>query len=268
MVSAALAYDSPTIEAWARTYIESDSLEVKRRIGASPSAFARAAAPVRIEKPGRPRELRVTTRAPKSPGPEAIRAPEKRAMLLHSFWHHELQAAELMAWAILAFPDTPASFRRGLLKIARDETRHMALYEERINSLGYRLGDFPVRDWFWERVPSAKTPEAFVAVMGIGFEGGNLDHAARFADRFRNIGDEAAARAIEIVGREEIPHVRFAVRWFSRFTGVLDFEAWRARLPAPLSPIVMRGAPLNRAARRSAGLDDSFVDALERYEPS
>ena len=65
-------------------------------------------------------------RARKSPGPEAIRVPKRRAELLHTFLHHELQAAELMCWAILAFPETPEAFRLGLLGVARDEIRAAA----------------------------------------------------------------------------------------------------------------------------------------------
>src|SRR6185312_12441409 len=137
-----------------------------------------------------------------------------RARALHAFLHHELQAAELMAWAVLAFPETPLEFREGLVRIAKDEIRHMRIYAEQIERLGFHVGDFEVRDWFWERVPTARTPASFVAVMGLGLESANLEHAASFAARFRAAGDEDGARAQEIVAREEIAHVRFGVRWF------------------------------------------------------
>ena len=58
-----------------------------------------------------------------------------------------------MAWAVLAFPETPLEFREGLVRIALDEIRHMRIYAEQIARLGYRVGSFAVRDWFWERVP-------------------------------------------------------------------------------------------------------------------
>jgi uncharacterized ferritin-like protein (DUF455 family) len=125
-----------------------------------------------------------------------------------------------------------------------------------------------VRDWFWERVPSARDPIAFLGMLGIGFEGANLDHTRRFADAFRAAGDEAGARLQEIVGDEEVPHVRFAAHWIEAWTGAPpSFDAWRARIPDPLTPIVMRGRPLDRARRRDAGLSDAFLDELERWEP-
>ena len=39
-------------------------------------------------------------------------------------------------------------------------------------------------------MPSAATPAHFCAVVGMGVEGGNLDHAKRFAERLRAVGDE------------------------------------------------------------------------------
>ncbi len=179
--------------------------------------------------------------------------------------HHELQAAELMCWAVLAFPDTPREFRRGLMAICHDEVRHMAMYRAYLRDLGYDYGDFPVRDWFWERVPRCPDAHSFVATLGIGFEGGNLDHTQRFAARLRAAGDEAGAQLQEKVGLEEIAHVRFALRWYRQWSDDDSFDLWRAALPLPLSPVLMRGRPLDRERRRQAGLGDAFIDALDRW---
>jgi uncharacterized ferritin-like protein (DUF455 family) len=170
-----------------------------------------------------------------------------------------------MAWAILAFPETPAKFRRGLLAICREEVRHMQYYVEYLRTCGASFGDFPVRDWFWDRVPRSATPTHFVAVMGVGFEGGNLDHSERFAQLFRAAGANDAATILEVVGAEEVRHVRFAVHWFQRFTGGLEFEVWRNHLPPPLSPSIMRGEDLNRRDRVRAGLSPAFLDRLSEW---
>ncbi len=256
-----------TIERWAWDYVVATDLAHKLAPPPCPSRVAEDDAPVRrIERPGRPPELVANDRRFKTPRPGALKVPERRAELLHTFLHHELQAAELMCWAILAFPEAPRAFKVGLAAIARDEVRHMALYREAIESYGQRVGAFPVNDWFWERVPRATSAASFVATLGIGFEGANLDHALRFAEHFRNVGDERGAAIQEQVHAEEIPHVRFAMHWFVVFTGRDDFAGWAASLPAPLSPLLMRGSPIRREPRLRAGLSATFLDELERWQ--
>jgi uncharacterized ferritin-like protein (DUF455 family) len=257
--------DEDTVERWARDYIESTSLAHKLAPPPLPSHFAERPSAMRIAAPGRPRELDVRARAKKTRG---LAGAEGRARAFATFLHHELQAAELMAWAILAFPETPRAFRRGLARIAEDETRHMRMYAEHIERLGFGVGDFPVRDWFWERVPASRDARAFVAVMGLGLESANLEHAEIFARKFREAGDEVGACVQERVACEEIAHVRFGVRWFVRFeSGALRFDAWERALPPPLSPMMMRGAPINRAARLRAGQPNDFIDELDAWTP-
>lgn len=253
-----------TVERWCWDYVLATTLAAKTEPPRVPEEWAEDGEARRMESPGRPSELRVVARAEKTRG---LQSPTGRARALHTFWHHELQAAELMCWAALAFPDTPREFRAGLIRIALDEIRHMKIYADQIGRLGHRIGDFPVRDWFWERVPTVAAAESFVAVMGLGVESANLEHTATYAARFREAGDEEGARAQEIVGREEIAHVRFGAKWFERFAGALDFDAWRRALPPPLTPLLMRGRPVDRTARIRAGQPQRFVAELEAWQP-
>jgi uncharacterized ferritin-like protein (DUF455 family) len=254
-----------TVERWAWDYVGSTSLEFKLAPPPPPERWEAQPVVRRVKAPGRPPELRIVAKAPKTRG---LSTPTGRARALHTFLHHELQAAELMAWALLAFPGAPREFRVGLLRIALDEVRHMRLYARQIERLGHHVGSFGVRDWFWERIPSCSTPASFVAAMGLGLESANLEHTASFAARFRQAGDEEGARTQEVVGREEIAHVRFGARWFEEFAGGLDFDRWRAALPEPLSPLLMRGRPLERDARMRAGFSAPFLDQLDAWQPA
>lgn len=256
-----------TVESWAHELITTCSLAAKLAPPEPPRSWREAPQPLRIERPGRAPELRVVQRAPKSPRPAALGDPRARARLVHTFWHHEVQAAELFLWALLAFPRTPRAFRRGLLALAREELRHAALYAGHLESLGFRPGSFEVRDWFWQRVPTVEDEVGFVALVGLGLEAGNLEHAARYATAFAAAGDSAGARLIQAIGADEVAHVRFSRRWFQRWRGALTFDAWRRELPGPLTPSVLRGRPLNKAARRAAGLDESFLLSLEAWDP-
>jgi uncharacterized ferritin-like protein (DUF455 family) len=256
------------VEAWAEHYVESSLLSVKLAPPAVPPRFRTHAVPRRLTSPGRPAEFRAAKRGERTPKHEALRQPVYRARALHAFFHHELQAAELMCWGLLAFSDAELDFRKGLLGICLDEIRHMNLYREHIESLGSALGDFGVRDWFWKRIPTCKTKLSFVAVMGMGFEAANLEHARDFAARFRQAGDEVGASMQERIAAEESGHVSFATRWFTRWTGGCDFETWSNELPPPLSPWVLHGVPVAREARLRAGMPAEFIAALEAYVPA
>lgn len=264
-----------TFERWAWDYVVATDLAHKlappplpassadEEVAWEPNACSR-----RALRPGRPTSLIAASRKPKTPTGGALRDPHKRAQLLHVFLHHELQAAELFAWACLTFVEAPRALRLGWLKLALDEARHMRLYADELARLGHAFGDFPVRDWFWERVPACESALSFLALVGVGFEGGNLDHGARFADMLEEAGDPQAAAVERRVAEEEIAHVRFAVRWIARLGGVLEpFDAFRALLPPPLSPLVLRGAPIAREARLEAELPAAFVDALGAWTP-
>jgi uncharacterized ferritin-like protein (DUF455 family) len=264
-VNVTLVPEAGTVERWAWDYVSTQDLAHKLDPIEPPSCWETLPVPRRITAPGRPPELQRLDKAPKRVGRSALQNPRRRAQLFHTFLHHEMQAAELMAWAILAFPGTPRAFRRGLLGICREELRHLRAYHEHLRTLGAAAADFPVRDWFWIRVPQARTPAEFVAVMGLGLEGGNLDHAERYAEWFAAAGDDRAARILQSVGADEVRHVRFAARWFRRFTGSLDFEAWLSHLPAPLTPRMLRGHALNRRDRLRAGMNAAFLDRLAEW---
>ena len=221
--------------------------------------------PLRLEGPGRPPGLEELERAPRTPRPGALQRPEARAALFVRFLHHELQAAELFAWGVLAFPDTPRAFREGLVRLASEELGHLELYRTHARRLGADTDRMPIRDWFWTRVHACTEPAQFVAFLGLGLEGANLDHSARFAEAFRACGDEEGAAILERVGRDEVRHVAFSRTWFEHFTGQpLAFEQWAEALPAPLTPALFRGTPLQRTARAAAGMDTTFLDALAR----
>ena len=267
-----------TVEQWALAYLRTTSLADKLRPPPCPRAFCTADAPApafdRRALPGRPVELALATKARKAHTRGALTHPIRRADLFHRFLHHELQAAELMAWALLAFPETPEAFKRGLLKVLFDEVRHMHMYEQYLHSLGSYVGAFPVRDWFWTRVPTVQNARDFCATMGMGFEAANLDHTIRFADQLRAAGDEIGAEIQMRVHEEEIPHVSFALAWYRRLAGedvrapFDDFHGWREHLPAPLSPMVMKGEPLASEARLRAGFGPNFLEEIARWSLS
>jgi len=224
----------------------------------------------RLTAPARPVELRVRpARAGRVPPVAGMHDPEQRARILHALANHELQAVELFAWALLAFPDAPARFRRGLAVILGEEQRHMRLYMGRLAALGHRMGDFPVTGHFWNHLGQLSSPLHFVCVMGLTFENANLDFAQEYAVAARAVGDPETAAVLDEVHRDEIRHVRFAWRWLRRFEG--ERSGWRAYLDSvapPLGPGRARGRDMCLASRRAAGLDEEFIAGLAASAPT
>jgi len=251
-----------TLERWAWDYVHATTLTAKLSPGVPPTLIESKAHERRPLSPGRPAELVVREKAGKQRG---FASEHGRARAMHAFFHHELQAAELFAFALLAYPDAPPALRDGLVRILLDEVRHANLYAEEVSRLGAEIGAFGVRDWFWERIPRCTDIVSFLATMGLGFEAGNLDHASRFERIFRDVGDAHAAAVQALVGRDEVAHVRFGAIWFANLRGSLEFDDWCSTLPDPLSPMLMRGETLDREARRAAGMSDEFLDRLASW---
>ncbi|HLU65752.1 MAG TPA: DUF455 family protein [Kofleriaceae bacterium] len=253
----------------ARAIVEADTLEGKLRPIPPRTRDDERGPALRVASPGRPARLRIApARQAKVPPVAGMRDPHQRARILHALANHELQAVELFAWALLAFPDAPASFRRGLAAILGEEQRHFRLYQERLAALDHRFGDFPVTGHFWNHLGQLTSPRAFVCVMGLTFENANLDFAQEYARAARAAGDEATAAALDEVHRDELGHVRFAWRWLDRWReGEPAWTAYTASLAPPLGPARARGRVMCRDSRRAAGLAPEFIEALAAVAP-
>lgn len=258
-----------SVEAWCLNLIQSCSWPEKTKPDPPPDldqseSWECSPPPRQIESPGRPPCLQVHTRSMKTPALGALGEPKLRAQLMHTFMHHELQAAELFAWAVLAFPEAPREFRAGLVRLAMEELQHLGLYQSHLESLGAQVGDYPVRDWFWQRIANCPDPLGFVALQGLGLEGANLDHSARFSRAFSEAGDAVGAKILLHVCKDEEQHVAFARRWFEVFAKEpLTIESWSNALPDLITPGLFRGRPINRAGRLAAGMTDEFIDAIQ-----
>jgi uncharacterized ferritin-like protein (DUF455 family) len=228
-----------------------------------------AGPPLRIEAPGRPANLRIVpVRRGIVPPVVGMRDPAQRARILHALANHELQAIELFAWALLAFPDAPVPFRRGLVAILADEQRHFALYAERMAALKTQFGDHPVTGHFWNKLDHLTGPLEFVCAMGLTFENANLDFANDYATAARACGDVETAAALERVHTDEIAHVHFAWTWLCRLAPDADpWDAYVAHTKPPIGPRRARGPTFDADARRRAGFSESFIAHLDDANP-
>ncbi len=254
------------VREYAESIIAARTLEGKLAAPPIDLVDSERGAAVRIDAPARPTNLAIAeARAVKVPPIAGMQDISQRRRILHALANHELQAAELFAWVLLAFPDEPASFRRGLVNILVEEQEHCQLYLDRLEAFGGAFGDYPVTGHFWHRMVDVKTPIDFLCVMGLTFENANLDFAGDYARAAREVGDEDTALAIDKVHEDEIRHVAFAWRWLSKWKPEAEtcWQTYERTVKFPLSATRARGNVLDRAAREQAGLDEEFIANLE-----
>src|SRR6266850_3547359 len=206
------------VRAFARRIVESCRLADKLAAPPDDLSLQDDQPALRLAAPGRPAELAIVPgRRARVPPVAGMADPAQRARILHALANHELQAIELFAWALLAFPEAPLAFRRGLVAVLADEQRHFALYAARLAAHATRFGDHPVTGHFWNKLDHLAGPLEFVCAMGLTFEAANLDFAGDYAAAARACGDIETAAALDQVHADEIRHVHFGWTWLRRF---------------------------------------------------
>ena len=199
-----------------------------------------------------------------------LHSEKERGLVLHFFANHELLALELMALALLKFPQAQSKFRRGLLQTLRDEQEHLRLYQERMRGIGVEFGQIPVSDFFWKSIAPMECPMDFVTRLNLTLEQANLDYAVHYARIYRGLADADTAAILDRVYRDEIGHVKHGLLWFNRWRDPRqsEWEAYQAALDKPLDPNRAKGIGFNREGRRQAGLSEQFIAELELYSRS
>lgn len=222
--------------------------------------------------PGRPEALAFAPKAARVPFPQTrdLDDDRTRGIVLHFFANHELLAIEIMALALLRFPDAPAAFRLGLMQTIAEEQSHLRLYQERMQVLGVNLGAVPVNQFFWDCLKTMQNPLDFVIGMSLTFEQANLDFARYYQQAFAQLGDSETAAILQQVYVDEIGHVKHGVSWLDRWKDPEEsqWQAYQKRLKLPLSPARAKGPIYDIEARRRANLSDEFVEQLDVFSGS
>ncbi len=252
---------------FAERILLSESLDEKLARAAKSWTDKRPGEAWRPEQPARPAELRFAARrtAPTMPKPGAFKEVKKRAIAHHIMANHELQALEVMAWVLVAFPEAPAEFRRGMIDVMLDEQRHTRLHIERAAALGLRFGELPVNSYIWQKAQQFENVLDYLAGLPLVFEGANLDHTLEFATLFEQAGDDRSAAIMRAIHHDEIHHVAFGLEWLRKLKSPdqSDWEAFQSHLKWPLRAEKARGEVFQKEARQAAGMSDEFIERLD-----
>lgn len=270
-----------TIGQFAEQILFSDSLDLKLT---SPSGFTHAstAASTRVFQtplfPMRPKGLelgRPKTGLPSHqkqnfPSRSSLATERARGLVLHFFANHELLALELMAVALLKWPDAAEGFRMGLIRTMQEEQSHMRLYLQRMRELGVEFGETRLNSFFWDCLKDLQSPAEFAAAMAMTFEQANIDFALHYEKIFAEEGDATSATVMRQVREEEIGHVKHGVVWFERWRPKAEslFREWQNHLTFPMTPARAKGLTFDREGRLRAGLPAEFIDELETHNQS
>jgi uncharacterized ferritin-like protein (DUF455 family) len=250
---------------WATRILAGDTLEEKLLDPGLLTDF-QPGAQLFFDEPTRPASMGFNkrTKEDKLPPFQLHGNADNRAICLHRFAGHELLAVEIMAQALLAFPEAPKAFRKGIAHTLKEEQGHVKLYLKRINELGLNFGDLPLYRHFWNHVPHLTTPIRYVSVMSLTFEMANLDFAPMYGKSFSNFGDQQSALLMAQILKDEINHVSFGFSWLQKFKGELDsWDAWTAAQGPLLTPKRAKGFLLMEENRRAAGLPEAWITKLK-----
>lgn len=219
--------------------------------------------------PGRSKRLVFDNEQVKFPRSASFHLEEKRGLALHFFANHELLAIEMMAAALLVYPDTGRDmiqFKKGLIKTIQDEQKHLKMYLFRMKEFGIELGDFPLNDFFWRSMEKCKTPSQFYSAMAMTFESANLDFAQFYEESFRAVEDFKTAEIMRVVLEDEISHVALGAHWLNQWRGDKDlWNYYKDNLPGVMTPARSKGIHFDKNIRVKAGLDQEFITQLDDF---
>ncbi len=218
--------------------------------------------------PSRPpnMEFKKHSRKEKLPAFHEHGTQDNRAVCLHRFAGHELLAVEIMAYALLAFPEAPPHFRKGLSNTLKEEQGHVRLYVERLAQLGVRFGDLPLYKYFWAYTPFLQSPLKYISVMSLTFEMANLDFAPMYGQSFLRNGDIVSSQLMQQILEDEIKHVSFGMHWLKKIKDPLksEWDSWRENTTEFLPLKRARGFRVFEQNRQKAGIPEDWIAAMKK----
>lgn len=254
---------------FAKTVLEGENLEDKLLSSKDVELTERLEDYELPVNPGRTKRLEFNNEQVKFPRSASFHLEEKRGLALHFFANHELLAIEMMAAALLLYPDTNKEmilFKKGLLKTIQDEQKHLKMYLARMKEFGIELGDFPLNDFFWRSMDKLKTPSHFYSAMAMTFESANLDFAQFYEESFRAVEDFKTAEIMRVVLEDEISHVALGAHWLNQWRNDKDLWSYYVEhLPGVMTPARAKGIHFDREVRSRAGLDSEFIQKLDDF---
>jgi len=153
----------------------------------------------------------------KVPRRKGFESNEKKAVLLHAIVHIEYSAIDLALDACYRFRNLPKEYYLDWLEVARDEIRHFNLINTLLKKTSYEYGDFSVHNSLFEANQKTNDLLSRMAIIPRWYEANGLDANEKIIKKLKKYNDPFAnevIKALEIILKEEIPHVQKGDKWF------------------------------------------------------
>jgi uncharacterized ferritin-like protein (DUF455 family) len=185
--------------------------------------------------------------------------------LIHALTHIEANAINLALDVLWRFVDLPPNFYWDWWRVAQEEARHFEMLHAHLVNMGFEYGDFPAHDGLWDMAERTKDDVlARLALVPRTLEARGLDATPAVRNRLVSVGDQAGAKILDTILRDEIGHVTIGNHWFHWLCTQrqLDPVAAYSDLATQYQAPVLKG-PFNLEARRKAGFTEAELATLE-----
>ena len=142
---------------------------------------------------------------------------EKRAVILHAIAHIEYSAVDLALDACYRFRNLQKEYYIDWLEVAKDEIRHFNLINNLLEKTGYKYGDFSVHNSLFEASQKTQDLLSRMAIIPRWYEANGLDANEKIIAKLKKQNNPFANELIEVLNiilKEEIPHVQKGDKWF------------------------------------------------------
>ena len=196
----------------------------------------------------------------------------KKAMLIHAIVHIEYSAIDLAFDACYRFRNMPIEYYKDWIEVADDEIRHFEMLNSLLNKVGYKYGDIEVHNSLWEAAQKTPTLIERMAIVPRWLEANGLDANEQIIEKLQNYKNDEIARelinALEIILKEEIPHVSKGDKWFKWACEKEGFNSENKyfEIVNKIYQNVSKKAHINVEARKEAGFSCTEIKNLARDE--
>jgi uncharacterized ferritin-like protein (DUF455 family) len=161
------------------------------------------------------------------PRRKGFQTKEQQAIMLHAIVHIEYSAIDLALDACYRFRNLPDEYYYDWLEVAEDEIRHFQLIHSLLEKTGRKYGDFSVHNSLFEAAQKTQDLLSRMAIIPRWYEAGGLDANEKIISRLSKNSTDLAkqtVKALEIILKEEIPHVKKGDKWFKYECRRLNLE--------------------------------------------